>query len=174
MNKNNIGNYLLAFAFGIIIVLLFTRNSEKNEVPEPIIPKIVVDLENQNAKEKEIINNRVIEIREIENSDKYLSLKHLLDSLMTTKDTSSFATITCYETVEIQDTIISKQKDVIERQERVIQTDSLVKDQLHTTILQQDLKIKEEVKKGKKKLWRGRGEGAVVGGVVGFILGKTL
>lgn len=161
---------LLILGFSAIIFILLNREQDVVYLE----PKIIQSIENESTKQKEIIREVKKEIIEIENSEKYISLRNKLDSLIAVKDTSAVTTDICYNTVVIQDSIIEKQKTVINSQDIVIQNDSIVKLQYIETISSKNIELKKADKKIKRSLWRGRVEGFVVGGVTGLIVGKVL
>lgn len=153
----------------IIVLLVLFKEPDKIYVE----PKVIDIIESKNDEEKEKIREIKTEIRYIENSKEYTKLRHIIDSLIITKDTSSFATTSCYKVVIVQDSIIHKQKEVITIQDRVIENDSIIKLQLKETISEKNEELKKSKKDNKKSLWRGRGEGFIVGGIIGFVVGKS-
>lgn len=168
--KDYLPTIILVIASAIIIHILLNKEPDRIYIE----PKIIQELENQSTKEKEIIRETKLQVVKIENSEEYIKLRAELDSIMHRKDTSKYATEVCYQTVTIQDSIISKQKVVIDSQDKVITNDSIIKLHYKEVIDEQNKEIVKLDKKAKKNLWRGRGEGVVVGGVLGFVLGKSL
>lgn len=168
--KDYLPTIVITIASIIIIYILLNKETEIVYIE----PKIIQTLEEQSAKEKEIIRETKLQVVKIENSEEYIKLRAELDSMMSRKDTSKYATEVCYETVVTQDSIISNQKVIITSQDKVIANDSIVKEHYKEVISEKDKEIVKLDKKAKKNLWRGRGEGVVVGGVLGYVLGKAL
>lgn len=168
--KEWINTILIVISFIVLFVML---NNKKPDIIN-IEPKIIEAIEAETAKEKEIIKETKVQVVQIENSKEYLLLRKTLDSLMVSKDTSKFTTEVCYNTVITQDSIIDKQKIIINSQDKVIFNDSLVKLQYKEIIENKNIELAETKKKVKKSLWRGRAEGFVTGGVVGVVVGKVV
>lgn len=155
----------------LLVVILLFAIFKKDKKPAIIIPNIEY-IEGQNTHTKEVVNNLKEEVKIIKNSEKYKDLKHILDSLVLIKDTSSLAINTCISVVKTQDTIILKQKDIITNQDFIIKNDSVIKEQYKEIINVKNNDISELEKKTKTNLWKGRIQGGVVGFISGYILSK--
>lgn len=152
----------------ILGILIYNKEPDKIYV-EPAVTEV---LEKDNIKEIETVREIKTELKIIENSKEYNDLRKKLDSLMIVNKSDS--NNVCFSVVKTQDTIISKQKDIISFQDNMVYRDSIIKIQLKQTIENKTEENNNLIKDNKKNLWKGRLQGASVGFVVGFITSKKI